>query len=153
MGARQVGLAPNHLQGRGEEKMRYLTVNEVAEINRREAEGSDILSFPMLESAVARPRHSAFGEDAYPDIFQKAGALMHSLASNHCFVNGNKRTALIATVVFLGLNGFIVEAEQGDMVDLVLRAAQNQADADDIAATLKQWVTELPVIETDEDEN
>lgn len=58
----------------------------------------------LLQSAVARPQASAFGLDAYPDLWGKAAALMQSLAVNRPFVDGNKRTAWQAAYVILGLN-------------------------------------------------
>jgi death-on-curing protein len=61
----------------------------------------------LLESAVARPFHSAFGVDAYATILDKAVALFHSLNSNHPFHDGNKRTAIIALDDFLVANGYI----------------------------------------------
>lgn len=63
-------------------------------------------SIELLESAVGRPFHSAFGEDAYPTVIEKAAALFHSLISNHPFHNGNKRTAVIAFDSFLVANGY-----------------------------------------------
>lgn len=59
----------------------------------------------LLESAVARPFQTAFGEDGYPDIADKAAALFHSLISNHPFHDGNKRTAVISLHHFLIANG------------------------------------------------
>nr|WP_150244547.1 type II toxin-antitoxin system death-on-curing family toxin [Nocardiopsis quinghaiensis] len=59
----------------------------------------------LLESAVHRPKGSSFGSDHYPDIFEKAAALMHSLARNHVFLDGNKRAAWNSTAVFLEVNG------------------------------------------------
>jgi death-on-curing family protein len=58
----------------------------------------------LLESALSRPFQSAFGEDAYSGIIEKAAALFHSLVANHCFVDGNKRTASIALQMFLVAN-------------------------------------------------
>ncbi|MGV9860628.1 type II toxin-antitoxin system death-on-curing family toxin [Gordonia sp. NPDC003425] len=58
----------------------------------------------LLQSAVARPKASAFGLDAYPDEWGKAAALLQSLTANHPFVDGNKRTAWQSAYVFLGLN-------------------------------------------------
>ena len=63
----------------------------------------------LLDSAAARPRASAFGEDAYGTIDLKAAALVHSLARNHALVDGNKRLAWLAVVVFLDLNDREVE--------------------------------------------
>ena len=55
----------------------------------------------LLESAVHRPVGSMFGQEAYADLFDKAAALLQSLAVNHPFVDGNKRTAWMSCVVFL----------------------------------------------------
>lgn len=60
----------------------------------------------LIESAVSRPFHSAFGADVYPSVTEKAAALFHSLISNHPFHNGNKRTAVIALDQFLLANGY-----------------------------------------------
>jgi death-on-curing protein len=89
--------------------MRYLTVEEVLEINAEVIGGGHALrDLGLLESAVARPQASAFGADAYPDLASKAAALLHSLVLNHAFVDGNKRTAVLSTLVFLDLNGYVV---------------------------------------------
>jgi death-on-curing protein len=66
---------------------------------------SMIRALGLLDSAAARPRTSAFAEDAYPTIELKAAALLHSLARNHPLVDGNKRLSWLAVVVFLDLNG------------------------------------------------
>src|ERR1700739_1476209 len=77
----------------------------------------------LLESAVARPFHSAFGEDAYPTIFEKAVALFHSLNSNHPFQDGNKRTAVIAVGHFLLANGYSMFLTQSEMYELAKATA------------------------------
>jgi death-on-curing protein len=59
----------------------------------------------LLGSAVARPKTTVVGAEAYPDIHTKAAALLHSLCRNHALVDGNKRLAWTACQVFLGLNG------------------------------------------------
>lgn len=58
----------------------------------------------LLQSAVARPKASAFGLDAYPDEWGKAAALLQWLTANHPFVDGNTRIAWQSAYVFLGLN-------------------------------------------------
>lgn len=87
----------------------------------------------LLDAAVARPRSSAFGEDAYPTIELKAAALLHSLVRNHPLVDGNKRLAWLATVVFLDVNGVEVTLTDDEAFDLVMAAAAGEIDAPEIA--------------------
>lgn len=94
----------------------------------------------LLESALARPRASAFGEDAYPTLHLKAAALMESLARNHALIDGNKRIAWVATRYFLILNGGDVAAPTQTAIDEFVRAlAQGQLTLDEIASTLLDW--------------
>jgi death-on-curing protein len=75
---------------------RYIDVQVVLRINGKILGGEPALrDHHVLESAAARPMASAFGEDAYPTLLEKAAALFHSLVLNHPFVDGNKRTAVV----------------------------------------------------------
>lgn len=95
--------------------MRYLTYKEVAAINQyvierfSQGEQIGIKSTELLDSAVHRPSQSAFGEDAYHSVFEKAGALFESIAQNHAFHNANKRTAFLSLTQFLYYNGYDFE--------------------------------------------
>lgn len=80
-------------------------------------------SADLLESATARPFHSAFGQDAYPALIQKAGALFHSLIANHPFHNGNKRTAVLAFDLFLIANGYFCVLPNDKMYQLATKTA------------------------------
>jgi death-on-curing protein len=81
----------------------------------------------LLESSLARPRASIFGDDAYPGIVGKAAALLASLAGNHALIDGNKRLAIAATAVFLGLNGHTLNrATDDELFDLVMDVAGNK---------------------------
>jgi len=92
----------------------------------------------LLASAVARPRATAFGEDAYPTLYLKAAALLHSLACNHPLVDGNERLAWLATFVFLDVNGIRLSTSQDDVVDLVLAVADGTLrDVEKIAERLE----------------
>jgi death-on-curing protein len=126
--------------------LHYLTLEDVAEINERFVGPDGLADIGLLESALLRPQTSAFGQDAYWTIHDKAGALFHSLVRNHPFVDGNKRTAVVAVFTFYALNGFHLAAEDGDMVALALDAAQGLIDAPTIAKRLESWVApaELP---------
>lgn len=74
-----------------------------------------VSDYGLLDAAVARPRATAFGLDAYPDDLAKAAALLQSLARNHALVDGNKRTAWAATWTFLHING--IELGEFDVDD------------------------------------
>jgi death-on-curing protein len=63
-----------------------------------------VRDYGLLSSAAARPATIAFGQEAYPELWDKAGALLHSLCMNHALVDGNKRLSWAATRVFLALN-------------------------------------------------
>jgi death-on-curing protein len=82
----------------------------------------------LLESALARPRSTAFGEDAYPSIHGKAAALLHSLARNHALVDGNKRLALAATIAFYGLNGLRLTMSNDEAYELVMAISAGELD-------------------------
>jgi death-on-curing protein len=91
----------------------------------------------LLDSAAARPRSSAFGEDAYPRLELKAAALLHSVACNHALVDGNKRLAWLATVVFLELNRHAPDLDDDAAFDLVMDAAQGALEVEELARRLR----------------
>jgi death-on-curing family protein len=81
----------------------------------------------LLESATARPFIAIAGQDVYPSPFGKAGALLHSLVQNHPFFNGNKRTALVSTLVFLANCGIWVEkCSDDEMYDFTVSVAAHK---------------------------
>jgi death-on-curing protein len=90
----------------------------------------------LLDAAAARPRSSAFGQDAYPSLGLKAAALLHSIARNPALVDGNKRLAWLAAVVFLDLNGHAAEVTDDVAFDLVMDVAKGVIDVEEIAARL-----------------
>ena len=96
----------------------------------------------LLGSAVARPQTTAFGEDAYPDIWAKAAALLQSIVKNHALVDGNKRLGWLATAVFLEINGVeISRASNDDVVVLVVDVAAGQHSVATIAERLRRLLT------------
>lgn len=95
----------------------------------------------LLESALARPQASAFGEDAYPDLLTKAAALLESLARNQALIDGNKRLAWVAMRLFLVLNGADVRVPSAETGDRFVRAvAQGNLELAEIADQLKAWL-------------
>ncbi len=119
----------------------YLDLEDLLEIARA-AVGEDVVvgDYGLLESALARPRASAFGQDAYPDLHLKAASLLHSLARNHALVDGNKRFAWTACRTFLAVNGQWISAPEDERFDLVIRVATGVvADLEEIAEQLRKW--------------
>lgn len=94
----------------------------------------------MLESALARPRATVFGDDAYRTIHDKAAALLDSLVNNHALVDGNKRLGWVALRLFYGFNGYTVAASDDDKVDLVLDVATGKlTEVAEIARQVSAW--------------
>ncbi|WP_203236784.1 type II toxin-antitoxin system death-on-curing family toxin [Nocardia panacis] len=120
----------------------YLDLEDVVWIaNELVMEGSArIRDLGLLQSAIFRPGASAFGEDAYPDLFDKAAALLQSLARNHPFIDGNKRTAWLSTVTFLDINGIRLNVETDAQERLVISIATGEMEEiDKIAAALRHF--------------
>lgn len=85
-------------------KLYYLTERDVMAVLAATGQEVQLRDFGLLSAAVARPRSSAFGEEAYPDPWVKAAALLHSLTRNHPFVDGNKRAGWNAGWTFIEAN-------------------------------------------------
>ena len=95
----------------------------------------------LLGAAAARPRASAFGADAYPDIWTKAAALLQSIVKNHPLVDGNKRLGWLACAVFLDLNGIDpTVAGDDDVVSLVVGLAAGSVDVPELVTRLRALV-------------
>lgn len=93
----------------------------------------------LLDSAVHRPQATVYGDDAYPNLDQKAAVLLESLVRNHALIDGNKRIGWLATVVFYGLNNIELEAPDDDAYDLVIAIASGEIAYRDAASHLAKW--------------
>ena len=94
----------------------------------------------LLESALERPRNRLrYNPDS--DLESLAAAYGFGLASNHPFVDGNKRVAFQAMYLFLGLNGLRIEAPEEEVVTVILALASGDLDEPDLAAWIRQNVT------------
>jgi death-on-curing protein len=121
--------------------MKYLTAEQVLFIHARliaETGGEHgVLNLGLLQSAVARPQASFDGQDLYPELFSKAGALLESLIGNHAFVDGNKRTAITSAGLFLRLNGYQLTASNQELVNFTLQCAQKLISLEQMITWLK----------------
>ncbi|MEZ0350932.1 type II toxin-antitoxin system death-on-curing family toxin [Mycobacterium sp. pR1184] len=119
----------------------FLDLEDLLDIARA-AVGNDVVvgDYGLLESALARPRATVFGQDAYPDLHLKAAALLQSLARNHALVDGNKRLAWTACRTFLAINAHWIKAPENERFDFVIGVATGAITGlDEIAERLRSW--------------
>lgn len=92
----------------------------------------------LVESAVARPQATFGGEYLYKTIFDKAAALLQSLLKNHPFIDGNKRTALSSSAVFLKKNGYKLINQHKEEVEFAIRVDNGNLPVEQISEWLKK---------------
>jgi len=92
----------------------------------------------MLQAAIGRPFATFGGDDLYADIFLKAGALVQSIVKNHPFIDGNKRTAFVSAVALLKASGWHLKLSQDEVVQFMVRVANENLSVDEIAKWLKK---------------
>jgi death-on-curing protein len=92
----------------------------------------------LLESAIARPQAMFGGVDLYPDLWDKAAALMESLIQNHPFVDGNKRTGLAAAAILLERNGYRLVADNEKVFDFTMNVARSEVRRKEITRWLEE---------------
>jgi death-on-curing protein len=121
----------------------YLTLDEVLAVAAPVINGEVLLrDAGLLEAAVARPRTSVFGEDAYPDLNSKSAALLLSICKNHALIEGNKRLALASAIVMLGINGWKLTLSNDEAYDLIIAVATGElSEVSDVAARLRSGST------------
>lgn len=138
--------------------IRYLTVDELVYINdnlpvlqpiHKILRGKDkVRDMDLLEAAAGRPMQSVFGTDAYLTLEEKAAALLHSIARNHPFADGNKRTATIAALFMLDVNGRRAQWDEDEALERIIEVAEGRTSLDEFAAWLRTTDGE-PALESD----
>jgi death-on-curing protein len=120
----------------------YLSLEQVLALHafqiRRYGDRAGLRDRGAVESAVARPQTTFGGEDLYPEMFDKAAALMHSLVMNHPFVDGNERVGAHAALLFLLANGCQPLFRPAELTEVTLNVARGQMEAEALAIWLKQ---------------
>ena len=120
--------------------MRKLTVKQIISMHTRlvmETGGSDgIRDEGLLESAVNAPFQSFGGYDVYPTIYEKAARLGFGLALNHAFIDGNKRIAVLAMLMFLKGNNIEIDCTEFELFSVILKLASSEITFDDLV----KWI-------------
>jgi death-on-curing protein len=118
--------------------MVYLTLDDILSIRDQVsvayADRFEVMSPNGLMSALAAPRRSAFGTDAFPTLAEKAGALVFSLVQNHPFWDGNKRIAAAALRLFLVRNSAALAASDSAIESFTVQIARGVLRDGGIAA-------------------
>ena len=91
----------------------------------------------LMESAIARPYQTFDGEDLYPTVFEKASALAESIIINHPFIDGNKRTGLLAMLVILEIGNFKITASNDDTYNFTIQISTGEMKFEEIVFWLK----------------
>jgi death-on-curing protein len=113
----------------------YLDLEDALQLISRA--GFYVKDLGLLDSALARPRTTLFGEDAYRTIELKGAAMMHSLIKNHPMVDGNKRTSWFMLTSFLFINGYHLEMSTDQALRLTLGLATDELNLDEAAAMIR----------------
>lgn len=119
----------------------YLEVDDLVEIASIVlGQTPQVRDFGLLSSAAVRPATVAFGHEAYPDLWSKAAALLHSVCLNHALIDGNKRLAWAAARVFLALNETPIRDVDVDQAEALVMSVANGAlsEVSDIARALRK---------------
>jgi len=120
--------------------VRYLSPEQILFIHSRLIDTTGgahgVRDIGLLQSAAARPRATYGRKDLYRDVFQKAAALLESLSNNHPFIDGNKRTAITSSAIFLRQNGYLLDASQYELERFTISVATRGVSFKDIVAWL-----------------
>lgn len=124
--------------------LEFLSVEVVLALHQRQLDrfgGSPgIRDLALLESAVAQPQSSIGDAYLHQGLPEMAGAYLFHIVSNHPFIDGNKRTGLLAALVFLSLNGVELVDASPVLHDLTVGVAAGELDKPAVTAALKQLV-------------
>ena len=114
----------------------FLYLNDVLRIYEKTTGLSyknGLINLGLLESAIAQPKATMFGEYIYSDIFEMAAAYFFHIIKNHAFVDGNKRTGLVVAITFLEINGISIHYDLENLYTLSLGVADSSLNKEDAA--------------------
>jgi death-on-curing protein len=120
----------------------FVDVDDVLEIHATQLEtyggGAGLRDRGLLESALAQPQASFGGQLVHDGLFAMASAYLFHIVSNHPFIDGNKRTGMLAAIVFLDVNGIAIDHPSEDLYELTMGVAQGRIEKSAVAAELER---------------
>ncbi len=124
------------------EDLLFLDVDDVLEIHATQLEtyggSAGLRDRGLLESALAQPQASFGGQLVHDGLFAMAAAYLFHVVSNHPFVDGNKRTGMLAAIVFLDVNGIAIDHPSEDLYELTMGVAEGRIEKSAVAAELER---------------
>ncbi len=127
--------------------MRYPTLDEVLTLHQSvlDAHGGSagLRDMGALQSALAAPRQTMFGEELYSGIADKSAIILYLLTQNHPFVDGNKRTALSACFWFLESNGYTLDVGSENLYQFTIDIASGHLDKGAVTAWIRKYLRPL----------
>lgn len=122
--------------------MIWITADDVIQIHSRVIQRSGgmdgLRDRASLEAAVSAPMQSFGGQDLYPTTVEKIARLGYGLASNHAFVDGNKRIGAMMTQLLLKWNGFQMSLHSGELADMFVAIADGSAEESDLLVWIQR---------------
>jgi len=122
--------------------MKYLSLEEILRLHFAVVEDfgglHGVRDESRLQSAVATPKQVIFGQIQYKSVHQKAAVHLRNIIADHPFVDGNKRTAVTCTGIFLMRNNYPLNASSKELEDFAVRVAVEHLSVEEIAAWLKR---------------
>jgi death on curing protein len=122
--------------------MNVLSLEQLLEIHALIVESTGgsvgLRDLGRLEAAIATQTQNVFGEELYPRLIDKAAAMVRGVIADHPFVDGNKRTAMLAGLTLLEINDVRFAAKPGEIEDFAVRIATDKLDIPSIIAWLRE---------------
>ena len=122
--------------------MQYLTLEHILQLHAlvlaRDGGANGVRDIGRLEAAVASQYQAVFGEELYVGAHAKAAAMIRGIVADHPFADGNKRTAMLAGLTLLEVNGYVFEGVSGELEDFAVQIATDHLSVEEIANWLVQ---------------
>lgn len=122
--------------------MTFLTIEQILQLHSlviQKTGGSDgVRDMGRLQSAVATQQQEVFGQELYPSLYDKAAALIRAIIADHAFVDGNKRTGMLAGLTLMEVNGVRSKITEGALEDFAVQVAVEHMEVVAIAEWLQE---------------
>lgn len=120
--------------------MKYITLEEILRLHFKVVEDygglHGVRDESRLKSFIEAPKQSAFGEEQYKTIFEKAAVYMRNIIADHPFYDGNKRSGVAVAAIFIMRNGYELTATPKELEDFAVEVAVKKLSVEEIA----QWL-------------